>query len=154
MIASLRRLAYVAFVTAGFIACAPHVPGIADPVRVDAHCRPREARITSIRSVLVSTNDAIGDDRPTRDEIDTAVRSGDGAIAYWNGQLLLLPSAAAQLGETDKFLRVRALAIPPAPAGSTYRHVYLYVRDHNAYRWVTMQANDLQDVCIEGHKQQ
>jgi len=153
LIARLRHGLVAGAAALSLAACAPHVPGIADPVRVDAHCRPREARITSIRSVLTSMNDAVGDDRPTQSEITTAVRSGDGVIAYWNDQVLRLPQTAARFGERDGYVRVRALAIPPAPTGSTYRHVYLEARDHGSYRWFTMEANDIQNVCIEGHKQ-
>ncbi len=134
--------------------CAPHVPGIADPARVDAHCSPREARITGIRSVLTSTNDIVLDDRPTENEVRTAVQSGDGALAYWNDQLLVLPKSAEQFGERDGYARVRAAGIPPAPDGATYRHLYLDVRDHGTYRWVTYKAFDIQNVCVEGHKQQ
>ena len=133
--------------------CSPNVPNIADPTSVDAHCSPRQARITGIRSVLTSTNDVLDDDRPTLVDIQNAVRSGDGAIAYWHDQRLSIPHTAEKLGESDGYARVRALAIPPALAGSTYRHVYLDVRDHGSYRWVTMQAFDVQNVCIEGHKQ-
>jgi hypothetical protein len=148
-----RHLLAAGSLLAGLVSCAPHVPGIADPLRVDAHCSPREARITGIRSILTSTNDVLDDDRPTRNEVREAVAAGDGAIAYWNDQLLLLPKSAARFGESDGFVRVRAAGIPPAPAGATYRHLYLDVRDHGTYRWVTLQAFDLQDICIEGHKQ-
>lgn len=138
---------------AGVVSCAPHVPGIADPVRVDAHCSPREARITGIRSILTSTSDVLDADRPTASEVHEAVVSGDGAIAYWNDQPLLLPKTAERLGESDGYVRVRAAAIPPAPAGAAYRHLYLDVRDHAGHRWITLKAFDVQDICIEGHKQ-
>ena len=134
-------------------ACAPHVPGIADPARIEAHCSPREARITGIRSVLSSTSDAVAADRPALGAIRAAVQSGDGAIAYWNAQLLLKPEAAKQLGETDGYLRVNAIAIPPAPPAAASFPVYLNVRDHGTYRWIAMRAFDVQDICIEGHKQ-
>ena len=128
-------------------------PLLADPVRVDAHCSPREARITGIRSILTSTNDTLEDDRPTALQVRDAIGAGDGALAYWNDQLLLLPKSAARFGESDGFVRVRAAGIPPAPAGAPYRHLYLDVRDRGSYRWVTLQAFDVQDICIEGHKQ-
>ena len=150
---SVRNLALAGALAAGLVSCAPNVPGIADPVRVDAHCKPREARITGIRSILTSTNDVLDDDRPTESQVREAVSAGDGALAYWNDQLLLLPKSAPSLGESDGFVRVRAAGIPPAPAGATYRHLYLNVRDRGSYRWVTLQAFDLQDICIEGHKQ-
>ena len=150
---SVRHLVLAGTFAAGVLSCAPNVPGIADPVRVDAHCKPREARITGLRSILTSTNDLLDDDRPTLSQIHEAVAAGDGAIAYWNDQLLLLPKTAPQLGESDGFVRVRAAGIPPAPAGAPYRHLYLNVRDRGTYRWVTLQAFDLQDICIEGHKQ-
>lgn len=148
-----QRMA-VATVASLLAACAPHAPGIADPVRVDGHCSPRVARITGIRSVLTSTNDKLGSaDAPSLREIRAAVQSGDGAIAYWNDQRLALPHVSQQLGEADGYARIRAIAIPPQPLGAQYRHVYLLVRDHGRYRWVTMQAFDMQDVCVEGHVQ-
>jgi len=135
-------------------ACASHAPGIADPVRVDGHCSPRVARVTGIRSVLVSTNDKLSSaDAPSFTEIRAAVRSGDGAIAYWNDQRLALPHVSRQLGEGDGYARIRAIAIPPPPVGAQYRHVYLLARDHGRYRWATTEAFDMQDVCVEGHVQ-
>jgi len=148
-----RWLVCAGVLAAGAVSCAPRVPGIADPLRVEAHCSPREARITGIRSILTSTNDIVLDDGSPASEVRAAVRSGDGAIAYWNDQLLLLPNSAKGFGESDGYARVRAAGIPPAPAGATYRHLYLYVRDRGAYRWVTLRAFDIQDICIEGHKQ-
>jgi hypothetical protein len=148
-----HRATILAGAFAGLVSCAPHVPGIADPVRVDAHCSPREARITGIRSVLTSTNDVLVPDHPTLAQVRDAALSGDGAIAYWNDQLLLLPKSSAEFGETDGYARVRAAAIPPAPQGAAYRSLYLNVRDHGTYRWVVLQAFDVQDICIEGHKQ-
>ncbi len=147
--------AFAAFAVLAFGAgCAPHgVPGIADPVRVEPHCSPREARITGIRSILTSVTDRLEDDRPTIAEIRAAVRSGDGAIAYWHDQRLALPNVSASLGETDGYARVEAMAVPPAPVGALYRHVYLNVRSHGAPAWVTLRAYDVQDICIEGHKQ-
>jgi len=135
-------------------ACASHAPGIADPVRVDGHCSPRVARITGIRSVLTSTNDRlVSEDEPSLDQIRLEVRSGDGAIAYWNDQRLVLARVSRRLGESDGYARVRAVAIPPAPVGSQYRHIYLLARDHGRYRWITMEAFDMQDICVEGHVQ-
>jgi len=140
-------------------ACAPRVPGIADPIRVDAHCSPREARITGIRSVLASTSDVVLAESPSEAGVVAETRSGDGAVAYWNEQPLLLAKTAAMLGEVDGFARVRAVAIPPPPQGAATsggppsRTIYLDVRDHGRYRWIAMHAFDTQNICIEGHKQ-
>ncbi len=147
--------ATLAFVATLFVACAPRVPGIADPTRVDAHCNPREARITSLRSVLTSTNDELlAGEHPTFAAVRAETRAGDGAIAYWNDQPLALPKTSVALGETDGFVRVRALAVAPTPSDVPSRTIYLEVRDRGAYRWIAMRAFDVQDVCVEGHKQQ
>lgn len=135
-------------------ACAPHAPGIADPVRVDGHCGPRQARITSIRSIMTTTTDrVIPGDHPRFAEIAALTHSGDGAIAYWHDQRLRLPQTAAQLGESGGYAHVRAVAIPPAPEGSQNRRIYFLARDRGRYRWIALDAFDLQDVCIEGQLQ-
>ncbi len=151
---NVRRIVAALVLLGASAGCAPRgVPGIADPIRVDAHCSPREARITGIRSILTSVTDRLEDDRPPFAQIRTAVRSGDGAIAYWHDQRLFLPNVSATLGESDGYARVEAMAIPPAPVGALFRHVYLNVRSHGAPAWVTLRAYDVQDICIEGHKQ-
>jgi len=134
--------------------CSPHVPGIADPYKVDAHCSPRQARITGIRSVLTSTDDKRDDGSPSLAEIEGEVRSGDGAIAYWHGQPLAIPKVARGLGASDGYAHVDALAIPPATNRALYRHVYMLVDDRGTKRWIVMRAFDVQDVCVEGVKQQ
>ncbi len=86
-------------------------------------------------------------------DIRADIRNGDGAIAYWNDQRLKLPAVARQLGETGDYAHIRAVAIPAPPTDAQYRHIYLLMRDHGRYRWFTMEAFDLQDICIEGHIQ-
>ena len=109
--------------------------------------------MTGVDSVMTSTNDTILDDRPTDLDVMRAVRAGDGVIAHFNDQLLALPKSAATLGETDGFARVRAIAISTAPEGALTRHIYLLVRDRAAQRWITMNAYDVQNVCVEGKRQ-
>jgi hypothetical protein len=134
-------------------ACAPHVPYLASPARIEAYCGSKEARATGIKSVVASTDDKLLDERPTEREIEEAVRSGDGVVAHWNAQLLALPDVAAQLGETDGYARLDAAAIPPAPEGAQVRHIYLLVADRGKKRWITMSAYDVQNVCVEGKRE-
>jgi hypothetical protein len=132
--------------------CAPSVPRLGSPARVDAYCGSKQARNTGIASVLSSTDDVLLDDRPTQTDVDRAVRSGDGVLAYYNEQLLSLPRVAAQLGETDGYARVAEAAIPPAPDGASVRHIYLDVSDHGHRRWIMLAAYDVQNVCVEGKR--
>jgi hypothetical protein len=150
---SFARAASVAAVFFSFAACAPAVPPLRSPVHVDAFCGSKEARNTGIASVLTSTDDDVLGERPSDEEIRRAVHSGDGVIAHWNDQPLALPRVSAALGETDGYARVRAAAIPPGPDGAQVRHIYLLVRDHGAERWITMNAYDMQNVCVEGKRE-
>lgn len=109
--------------------------------------------MTSVDSVLTSTNDTILEDRPTERQVRQAVSSGDGTIAYFTGLRLAIPKSAERLGEADGFARVSEAAVPPAPEGATTRHLYLLVRDHGKPRWITMLAYDVQNVCVEGKRQ-
>ncbi len=103
---------------------------------------------------MTTTNDRlVTDDHPTFAEIESLTHSGDGAIAYWNDQLLRLPDAAQQLGERGPYAHIRAVAIPPAPEGAPNRRIYFLARDHGRYRWIALDAFDLQNICIEGHLQ-
>jgi hypothetical protein len=43
--------------------------------------------------------------------------------------------------------------VPSAAAGATTRHIYLLVRDRGGERWITMQAFDVQNVCVEGKRE-
>ena len=133
--------------------CAPSVPKIGHPTRVEAYCGSKQARMTGVDSVMTSTNDTILDDRPTDADVMRAVRAGDGVIAHFNDQPLALPKSAPTLGETDGFARVRAIAVSLAPEGALTRHIYLLVRDRGAQRWITMNAFDVQNVCVEGKRQ-
>ena len=109
--------------------------------------------MTGVASVLTSTNDRLLDDRPSEAEVRRAVRAGDGVVAHWNEQLLALPDTSAKLGEIDGYARVNAVAVPLAAAGALSRHIYLLVRDHGHERWVTLQAFDVQNVCVEGKRE-
>jgi hypothetical protein len=132
--------------------CAPSAPRIAHPVSVRSFCGTREARLTGIASVITSTNDSLLDERPTFPEVLRAVASGDGVIAYWNAQPLLLPRVSKQIGESDGYVRVYAAGVPPTLDLATTRRLYLLVRDGNRKRWVALTAYDAQDVCVEGHR--
>ncbi len=109
--------------------------------------------MTGVDSVMTSTNDVILDDRPTEADVRRAVRAGDGVIVHFDDQLLELPKSAASLGESDRYARVRAIAVSLAPEGAQSRHIYLLVRDHGRERWITMAAYDVQNVCVEGKRQ-
>ncbi len=133
--------------------CAPKVPRLARATRVQAFCGSKEARMTSVDSVITSTNDTILEDRPSEREVRQAVSSGDGTIAYFDDLRLAIPKSAATLGESDGFARVKEVAVPPSPEGATTRHLYLLVSDHGKPRWITMLAYDVQNVCVEGKRQ-
>jgi hypothetical protein len=132
--------------------CAPSAPRIAHPVSVRSYCGTREARLTGVASVITSTNDTLLDERPTFPDVQRAVAAGDGVIAYWNAQPLLMPRVAKELGESDGYVRVYAAGIPPAMDLATTRRLYLFVRDGGAKRWISLTAYDAQDVCVEGHR--
>jgi len=149
---SFRRAAALAAAVLSATGCAPSVPRLGSPVRVQAYCGSKQARNTGIASVLASTDDVLLDDRPTPTDVERAVRSGDGVIAYYDEQLLSIPRVAAQLGETDGYARVAEAAIPPAPDGATVRHIYLDVRDRGRSRWIMLAAYDVQNVCVEGKR--
>lgn len=148
-----RRLSLVLGVVAGVVACAPHVPFIRQPLRIEAFCGLKLARPTAIASALTSTDDRMLPVRPTLAQVRKITAAGDGAIAYWNEQPVALPRTSAALGERDGYVRIRAVAVAPHIEGSDRRPIYLDVRDHGIYRWIQMNAFDLEDVCIEGKPQ-
>jgi hypothetical protein len=148
------RVAFAALVAALGASCAPSsVPPLRSPASVEAFCGSKQARNTGIASVLTSTDDRVLGETPSAEEIRRAVRSGDGVIAHWHSQELALPRVAQALGESDGYARVDAAAIPPAPDGAQIRHIYLEVRDHGTDRWITMNAYDMQNVCVEGKRE-
>jgi len=109
--------------------------------------------MTGIASVLSSTDDKLLDDRPAETEVRNAVSAGDGVIVAWNDQPLAIPNVAKALGESDGYARVRMAAVPQAAEGATTRHIYLLVRDRGGQRWITLQAYDVQNVCVEGKRE-
>ncbi len=134
--------------------CVSRAPRIEDPVGVDATCGSKQARVTSVASVMSSTDDKLLDARPTEFEVRKAVRAGDGVLAYYNDQLLILPRVSRELGEADGYARVRAVGIPAVPtAGAQSRTIFLLVRDRKIYRWIELQAFDVQNVCVEGKRE-
>jgi hypothetical protein len=136
-------------------ACAPKVPYIRQPIRMDAFCSnvDKKARPTAIGSGMTSTDDRVLPGNPTFAEVKRITSEGDGAIAYWNEQPLALPRVSVQLGEHDGYARVKAVAVPPFAGGAEYRRIFMELRDHGTYRWFAMNAYDLEDVCVEGKPQ-
>jgi len=135
------------------VACAPEAPRIAHATHVESFCGSKEARMTAVDSVMTSTNDVMLDDRPTERDVRNAVRGGEGVVATFADQPLGIAKTAAALGETDGYARVREVAIAIAPEGAQSRHIYLRVRDHGGERWIVMNAYDVQNVCVEGKRQ-
>jgi len=134
--------------------CVSHAPRIGDPAGVEANCGSKQARLTSVASVMASTDDKLLDDRLTEFDVRRIVRAGGGVLAYYNDQLLALPRVSQTLGETDGYARVRAVGIGGVPQeGAPSRSIYLLVRDHTIYRWVEMEAFDVQNVCVEGKRE-
>ncbi len=131
------------------------MPYIKQPVRIEAFCAnvDKKARPTAIASSMTSTDDALLPDRPTEAEVRRATDQGDGAIAYWAEQPLALPRVSVQLGETDGYARVRAVAVAPHADGAQNRPIFMLMRDHGTYRWFAMHAYDLEDICVEGKPQ-
>jgi hypothetical protein len=144
-------LAALVAVSAG--GCGPRAPRFAVPARLESSCGSKQARMTGVASVLTSTDDKLLDDRPTESDARTAVAPGDGVIVTWNDQPVAMPNVAKLLGESDGYVRVDVAAIPPAPAGALSRHIYLLVRDRGRRRWITLQAFDVQNVCVEGKRE-
>jgi hypothetical protein len=129
------------------------------PTHVQAFCGRKEPRLTALLSVMTSTNDTlVAGDQKTDAELRTLLRRQGGVLGYWQDQPLLLPKTAHALGEVDAYARVRAAAVITAPEGATVRRLYLKVRDrdadtpHNAVRWIALDAFDVQNPCVEGHR--
>ncbi|MBD5656849.1 MAG: hypothetical protein IAI50_16960 [Candidatus Eremiobacteraeota bacterium] len=133
--------------------CGPRAPRFSAPTRLEAFCGSKQARMTGLASVVTSTDDKVLDDRPTAADVRRAVTAGDGVIVSWHDQPIALPNVSKMLGETDGYAKVLVAAVPPAPAGALSRHIYLLVRDHGGERWITMQAFDVQNVCVEGKRE-
>jgi hypothetical protein len=151
---SNRALYAPLFILAATLAaCSTTGPPIGHPIKVEAYCAAAEARPTGVASVMTSTDDKLVDDRPTLEGIRREVKAGSGVIEYWTAQPLALPNVSKELGETDGYARVLAVAVPIAPATATKRHIYLDVRDHGYPRWITMNAFDVQNVCVEGRRE-
>jgi hypothetical protein len=135
--------------------CAPKVPYIKQPVRIDAFCTnvDKKARPTAIASGMTSTDDLVLPGHPSFAEVHRITSDGDGAIAYWDEQPLALPRVSVLMGESDGYARVKAVAVPPFAGGAQSRRIFMKLRDHGTYRWFAMNAYDLEDVCVEGKPQ-
>jgi len=151
---------YVPFAAATLVlalhACAPNAPRIMMPQRVEAFCGSKQARPTSIASVITSTDDHILPDHPSEAGIRREVASAGGVIEYWDEQLLKLPVSSQALDESDGYARVYAVAVSIAPETDpppVRRTIYLQVRDHGIKRWIAMDAYDVQNVCVEGKRE-
>lgn len=139
-------------------ACAPKKLAQLDaPVRVDAFCGRKEPRITALLSIMSATNDTIVD-HPAESSVRALVRRVGGVIGYWNDQLLYLPKTARALGESDDYVRVRVVAVAVSLEGVATRRLYLKVRARGAdgkewtTRWIGLNAFDVQNPCVEGHR--
>jgi hypothetical protein len=136
-----------------------HVARLVFPAHIQAFCGKKDARLTALLSVMTSTNDTlIASDRKTDGELQTLLRRHGGVIGYWRDQPLLLPKTAHALGELDTYAHVKAAVIVTPPEGATVRRLYLKVRDReadipqHAVRWIALDAFDVQDPCVEGHR--
>lgn len=153
----------IVFVVAASIVasgCAPKkIAPLVAPERVDAFCARKEPRLTALLSIMSTTSDSIvSDDRPTQASVHALVQRAGGVIGYWNDQLLFLPKTARALGEADDYARVRVAAVAVPPEGATTRRLYLKVRARGAdgsqgsTRWIALDAFDVQNPCVEGHR--
>jgi hypothetical protein len=133
--------------------CAPNAPSIGPPVKIRAWCGTLEARPTGLYSVMSSTDDRLLDEHPSAADVERAAAREDGVIAYFHAQLLALPRVSKELGESDGYARVDAVAVPPVPDDATSRRIYLLVHDRGQTRWVAMHAYDTADLCVEGRRQ-
>jgi hypothetical protein len=136
-----------------------HVARLVFPTHVQAFCGKKQARLTALLSVMTSTNDTlIAGDRKTDAALQTLLRRSGGVIGYWRDQPLFLPKTARALGESDAYARVRAAVIITPSEGVTVRRLYLKVRyrdadvPHNRVRWIALDAFDVQNPCVEGHR--
>ena len=129
-----------------------NVPQLVNPAHVVAACGTKQPRLTAILSVITSTDDIVHpDDAQTDRSVRTLISKTGGVIGYWNDQMLLLPKTASALGESDKYVRVRAAAVTAVPDGLTKHRIYLKVLDHGTPRWIALDAYDVQNPCVEGH---
>jgi hypothetical protein len=134
--------------------CAPSVPRIRLPDRIEPFCGSKQARTTSVASTITSTSDQVASDRPNETGIRRELAAAGGVIEHWDPpQLLKLPNTSVQLGESDGFARVEAAAIPIVSGDAQSRTIYLHVQDHGAPRWIALQAYDVQNVCVEGRRE-
>lgn len=132
----------------------PHAPVLRTPTRFDSACGSRQVRYTGLMSVITSTDDSVlPGANPSDASVQAEVHAAGGAIAYWDDQRLFLPRVAAELGESDGYVRVRAAAVPTAAAEAQTRRIELLLRDRGGYRWVALRAYDVQDVCVEGRRE-
>lgn len=134
--------------------CAPNAARIRTPKSFDYFCGgSKQVNLSGMQSVLTSTDDRVSDEHPSAARILSVVRRQGGAIAYWDDQVVKLPRLSVAFGETDGFLHVRKIAVPtPLVDELQHRMIYVNARDHGVYRWIGMQAFDVQDVCVEGHR--
>ena len=64
-----------------------------------------------------------------------------------------MPQTSKQLGESDGYTRIDAAAFPTAADDATSRRIFALIHDHGDRHWVGLQAYDVQNTCIEGHRQ-
>ncbi len=141
----------VAFLAAG-CSSKPSVPQLQFPTHLEAFCGDKEPRATAMMSILTSTDDRPMPESRGENAIRSLVRSGGGAIAFWNDQAVLLPRTAALVGEKDSFVHVTELVVPIVPEGVPKRRIFIRVNEHGAQRWIALDAFDVQNPCIAGHR--
>ncbi len=146
----------LALATAG---CVSHAPQIGAIGHIEAFCAPREARPTSMASIVTTMADRIDDPFPRLSAIRRELKATQGAIGYWEDQPILEPKLAKTFGESGDYIRIDAIAIPTAPERDPndttipQRRVYVLVKDHDIERWIGMTAYDTQNVCVESTRQ-
>ncbi|MFN2460233.1 MAG: hypothetical protein ABR591_06060 [Candidatus Velthaea sp.] len=132
--------------------CAPHGPRMHPPNRIEPFCSGRVPQVSAILSVVTSAADRI--------ESVPAPRAGDarrtltalgGVIVHWNGQPLLLPAVAKELGYPDRYVTLVDAAIYNRKAGVDTRRMYLTVKlPAGGTKTFATRAFDVQDICNEG----
>jgi hypothetical protein len=133
--------------------CAPNVPRLTSPNRVDSFCpEDRVAKATAIESIVTSTGDkAEAFPVPSAAEIANIVKSTGGVIGHWDAQQLYSPAVAQSLGVSGPYLQLTDAAISNRLSGVDSRRVYLTFKlPDGSSKTLPFRAYDMQDVCNDG----